>query len=229
MMIVSQVGIDLIKQYEGLVLHAYKAVKTEKYFTIGYGHYGVDVRENSVINQSEAEQYLKMDLKKFENGVNESVKVSLNQNQYDSLVSLAYNIGVTGFKTSDLVNKLNHADYKGASNEFDRWVHSKGKVLKGLVVRRAKEKELFLKDYKEYTDRVSIHNTAFWQANSLINEFKSRGFKCYGIPVDVNHQNDHDGCKFVLETDMKKASLVCIELKQRGYSSTIWETINRMK
>jgi GH24 family phage-related lysozyme (muramidase) len=141
----SQVGVNLIKSFEGCVLHAYKALPTEKYFTIGYGHYGSDVREGSSITATQAEDLLKQDLKKYEFAVNSNVKVSLNQYQYDSLVSLCYNIGTEGFRTSDLCAKLNNHDYAGAAAEFDKWVHSGGKVIQGLVNRRKAEKTLFLK------------------------------------------------------------------------------------
>jgi GH24 family phage-related lysozyme (muramidase) len=145
---ISQIGIDLIKSFEGCVLHAYKPIQTERYFTIGYGHYGSDVKEKQVITQSEAEQLLKFDLRIFEKAVNDLVKVSLNQNQFDSLVSFTYNVGREAFRTSDLLEKLNKGDYLGASKEFDRWVHSGSKVLQGLVNRRDKEKSLFLKQIK---------------------------------------------------------------------------------
>jgi GH24 family phage-related lysozyme (muramidase) len=141
----SQVGVNLIKSFEGCVLHAYKALPTEKYFTIGYGHYGADVREGSSITATQAEDLLKQDLKKYEFAVNQNVKVSLNQYQYDALVSLCYNIGTEGFQTSTLLEKLNQHDYVGAAAEFDRWVHSGGKVIQGLVNRRKAEKTLFLK------------------------------------------------------------------------------------
>jgi GH24 family phage-related lysozyme (muramidase) len=141
----SQVGVNLIKSFEGCVLHAYKALPTEKYFTIGYGHYGSDVREGSTITSTQAEELLKQDLKKYEFAVISNVKVSLNQYQYDALVSLCYNIGTEGFRTSTLLEKLNQHDYTGAAAEFDRWVHSGGKVIQGLVNRRKAEKTLFLK------------------------------------------------------------------------------------
>jgi GH24 family phage-related lysozyme (muramidase) len=145
---ISQAGIDLIKSFEGLVLHAYKPVSSERYFTIGYGHYGSDVKQGQVITQQRAEEYLKQDLQKFVYGVNQLVKVSVNQNQFDALVSFAYNCGVGALRTSDLLTKLNKSDFVGASKEFDRWVHAGGKVLQGLVNRRNKEKVLFLKPIK---------------------------------------------------------------------------------
>jgi len=142
---ISQTGINLIKSFEGCRLTAYKPVSTEKYWTIGYGHYGSDVREGQVISQNEAETLLKFDMRVYEKTVNDLVKVPLNQNQFDSLVSFTYNVGREGFRTSTLLQKLNNKDYNGASNEFDRWIHAGGKVMNGLVRRRKVEKDLFLK------------------------------------------------------------------------------------
>jgi GH24 family phage-related lysozyme (muramidase) len=141
----SQKGLDLIKQFEGLRLKAYKALKTEKYWTIGYGHYGEDVKEGQTVTKTEAENLLKQDVKRFEHGVHDAIRVDdLNQNQYDALVSFAYNVGVSAFKKSTLVEKINKKDFEGASKEFARWNKSGGKVIQGLINRRAKEKELFL-------------------------------------------------------------------------------------
>jgi GH24 family phage-related lysozyme (muramidase) len=145
---ISKNGIDLIKSFEGCVLHAYKPVDTEKYWTIGYGHYGSDVRENMTISQKEAEQLLVFDLRVFDYAVNSLVKVTLNQNQFDSLVSFAYNCGRENLRTSTLLKKVNQKDFKGAANEFDKWIHAGGKVLNGLIRRRKAEKELFLKPIK---------------------------------------------------------------------------------
>ena len=73
------------------------------------------------------------------------MKVPLNQNQFDALVSFADNIGNKNFNWSTLLKKLNQSDYEGASLEFGRWNQASGKILSGLVLRRQKEKELFLK------------------------------------------------------------------------------------
>lgn len=142
---ISQKGVDLIKSFEGLVLHAYKAVPTEQYYTIGYGHYGKDVNANEKITKIGAEKLLKDDLRKYEDYVNDYVDVKLNQNQFDSLVSFAYNCGGGALKTSTLLKKLNNGDYKGAANEFEKWVNSGGNRISGLVKRRGLEKALFLK------------------------------------------------------------------------------------
>lgn len=141
----SQNGVDLIKSFEGLVLHAYKPLDSEHEYTIGYGHYGSDVRATDKITKSEAEELLKKDLKKYEDYVNDYVTVKLNQNQFDALVSFCYNLGGGAFQHSTLLIKLNRGDYKGASNEFQKWVNAGGKKLAGLVKRRLLERDLFLK------------------------------------------------------------------------------------
>ena len=141
---ISQNGVNLIKRYEGLRLKAYKPVKTEKYWTIGYGHYGADVTEGMEITEKRAEELLRQDLKKFEGYVNSYVKVKLTQNMYDSLVSFTYNCGGGALKSSTLLKLLNKGDYNGAASQFEKWTKGGGKVLPGLVKRRKEEKELFL-------------------------------------------------------------------------------------
>ncbi|MBL4860894.1 MAG: lysozyme, partial [Acinetobacter sp.] len=65
-------------------------------------------------------------------------------NQFDALVSLAYNIGTGAFSGSTLVKKLNVHDIRGAADQFDVWVNAGGKRMQGLVNRRTVEKALFL-------------------------------------------------------------------------------------
>jgi lysozyme len=137
---ISQVGINLIKSFEGCVLHEYKDAGGVP--TIGYGHTG-GVQPNQKITQAQADDLLKMDLRKFENGVNDLVKVPVNQYQFDALVSFAFNCGLEGLRTSDLLMKLNKKDYAGCVKEFDRWIHAGGEVLQGLVNRRNAEQALF--------------------------------------------------------------------------------------
>ena len=139
---ISKKGIDLIKKYEGCRLSAYRC--PANVLTIGYGHTN-NVRENQKITQAEAEKLLKEDLIIHSNNVLKLTKVKLNQNQFDALVSLEFNIGYGNFKNSTLLKLLNQGKYTLASNQFDRWIYSKGKVLQGLVKRRKEEKELFLK------------------------------------------------------------------------------------
>ena len=138
----SNVGIELIKKYEGCVLKSYKC--PSGVWTIGYGHTS-GVKSGMQITKDQALDYLKQDLITFEKAVTNYVKVPLNQNQFDALVSFSFNCGSGALKTSTLLQKLNSSDYNGAANEFLKWNKSNGKVLNGLVRRRQEEKELFLK------------------------------------------------------------------------------------
>ena len=143
---VSQFGIDLICGFEGLELKAYD--DGVGVWTIGYGTTiypnGAKVKKGDTCTLEQAKSYMTHDLKRFESAVCENVRVGLNQNQFDALVSLTYNIGIGAFTKSTLLKKLNAGDYKGAAAQFDVWVIAGGKRLDGLVKRRAKEKALFL-------------------------------------------------------------------------------------
>jgi len=97
------------------------------------------------ITLERAEQMLAHDLVKFENVIKMYVKVELNQNQFDALVSLVYNIGSTNFAGSTLLKKINERCFSCAADQFPRWSHSHGKFLLGLQNRRYDEKLLFLK------------------------------------------------------------------------------------
>ncbi len=144
-------GIKLIKEIEKLELHAYQktinGVKDK--ITIGYGHTGMlngrPLTLNDTITKFEAEQLFKNDLSAFERIINESVRVKINQNQFDALMSLSYNIGANAFKNSTLLKLLNKGDFTGARNQFYRWNKSGGKDSLGLTRRRAKEADLFNK------------------------------------------------------------------------------------
>ena len=139
---ISNKGKDLIKKYEGCKLEAYTC--PAGIWTIGYGHTDSNVTSGTIISQEQADKLFNQDIKKFEKGVGQMVKVIINQNQFDALVSFAFNLGLGALQNSTLLKKLNTKDYQGAANEFDRWVYGGGKKLEGLVRRRREEKELFL-------------------------------------------------------------------------------------
>ena len=138
----SQTGINLIKKLEGCKLEAYQC--SAGVWTIGYGHTGSDVTKGRKITLTEAESLLKQDLIVHCNNVSKLVKVSLNQNQFDALVSFIYNIGINAFKTSTMLKHLNKGEFYAAAKEFDRWIYAGGKVSEGLKKRRTAEKTLFL-------------------------------------------------------------------------------------
>ena len=145
-MVVSLFGVDLICGFEGKRLTAYDdgvGVWTIGFGTTAYPN-GIKVKKGDTCTEAQAKAYMAHDLKKFESAVNNAVTVPLNQNQFDALVSLAYNIGTNAFSGSTLVKKLNSNDIRGAADQFDVWVNAGGKRMQGLVNRRAKEKALFL-------------------------------------------------------------------------------------
>lgn len=152
---ISQNGVELIKHFEGLRLEAYKPVPTEKYYTIGYGHYSSDLTRDSRITQDDAEMILKKDLEKFVAGVNDVLLVPVNQNQFDALVSFAYNLGISALRSSTLLKLVNQRKFTDAEKQFSAWVHAGGQVLGGLVKRRQAEKELFNKTYKPIATTTS--------------------------------------------------------------------------
>ena len=146
-MAVSLFGVDLICDFEGKRLVAYD--DGVGVWTIGFGTTiypnGIKVKKGDTCTEAQAKSYMAHDLKKFEQAVNGAVNIPLNQNQFDALVSLAYNIGTGAFNKSTLVKKLNAGDIRGAADQFDVWVNAGGKRMQGLVNRRAKEKEVFLR------------------------------------------------------------------------------------
>lgn len=134
----SQNGIDLIKRYEGLRLKAYKPVPTEKYWTIGYGHYSPEVKEGMTISEGQAENFLRMDCESSVRAVN-SLGRNFNQNQFDALVSFTFNCGVGSLKS------LCHGrTLEVIAEKILLYNKAGGKVLNGLVRRRKEERELFL-------------------------------------------------------------------------------------
>lgn len=138
---ISREGIDLIKRHEGVKLKAYLC--PAGVWTIGYGSTR-NVTEGMKITLRQAEELLLRDLSRFEKAVNRMVQVELNQQQYDALVSLVFNIGDGAFARSTLLKRLNAGKYHEAAEQFTRWNKAGGKVLPGLVKRRAEERELFL-------------------------------------------------------------------------------------
>ena len=150
----SKNGIELIKKFEGCRLTAYKPVITEKYWTIGYGHYGADVRQGMRITHAQAEAYLIADLVKFETSVN-ALSLSLTQNQFDALVSFTYNCGAGNLKK--LVTGRNLREIADALLLYNK---AGGKELKGLTKRRTEERTLFLKGYVEIVNNADYTEVA---------------------------------------------------------------------
>ena len=146
---ISNNGIALIKRFEGCRLTAYPDPGTGgDPWTIGYGWKGkVDgkpIRPGMKIDDATADRLLRTGVVSFDQAVSKMLKVSVTQNQYDALVSLAYNIGTRALSTSTLMKKLNAGDVNGAADAFLSWNRSGGKVMAGLTNRRKAEREVFL-------------------------------------------------------------------------------------
>lgn len=149
---VSQNCIDLIKKWEGCKLYAHLC--PARVWTIGFGttRYpdGRCVKQGDKITDQQAEGFLIYECEEKAKAIDKLVKVNLNQNQFDALVSFAYNVGVGAFQDSTLRSKLNQGDYQGAANEFKRWnkatVDGVKVELQGLTNRRKDEEALFRKD-----------------------------------------------------------------------------------
>jgi GH24 family phage-related lysozyme (muramidase) len=142
---ISDKGLKFIMNYEGCRLTAYKPVAAEKYWTIGWGHYGPDIKEGQKITQAQADQMFRNDIQGYVAGVLKLVKVPINQNQLDALCSFAYNCGVGALQKSTMLKYINAGDFQSAANEFPRYCHGAGGImLQGLLNRRNKEREVFL-------------------------------------------------------------------------------------
>lgn len=141
----SLAGIAEIARHEGFKPYMYN--DQAGYPTIGYGHKVKPGESFTRISEAEARALLIQDVGTAEDAVNAAVTVSLNQAQFDALVSLVYNIGVGAFRTSTLLRKLNAGDYASAQQQFLAWrkVRIGGTLTDsaGLINRRTAEAALF--------------------------------------------------------------------------------------
>ena len=139
---ISENAISIIQKLEGFRSKPYLDLGGKP--TIGYGHTGGVTMLTNPISEQTATQYLLDDLNFFEEQVNRFVKVPINQNQFDALVLLIFNVGVTPL-LKRLGKYLNSGDYNQAAEEFLQWDHVGVKVVQGLLNRRMQERELFNK------------------------------------------------------------------------------------
>lgn len=190
----SERGISLIKKFEGCRLQAYKPVATEKYWTIGYGHYGADVAPGAVITQYQADAYLILDLEKFEKKVEKyNSKYMWTQNEFDALVSFAYNIGSIDQLTANGTRSKSEIAAK-----IPAYNKAGGKVLAGLTKRRAAEQAMFtekLEDGPVAAIGVQQYSKSRDGNSSLSENFKIKEFACKDgndkILVDVTFVQTH--------------------------------------
>lgn len=137
---INTAGKELIKRFEGLSLKSYKC--PAGVWTIGYGHTG-DVKSSHVITEHQADVILDLDLERFEKGVEAYAPVA-TENQFSAMVSFAFNLGIAALARSSLLTHHNAGQHDLAAAEFMKWKYAAGKVLPGLVKRRAAERDLYL-------------------------------------------------------------------------------------
>ena len=155
---ISKVGINLIKQFEGCYLKAYRC--PAGVLTIGYGC-TVNVKEGQKITQEQADNMLMKELERFEIAI-DKLGVKLNQNQFDALVSFSYNLGSGIFKGS-LLQAIKQQNWDNVAKQMA--MYNKARVngvlteLKGLTRRRNAEVELFLKQEEIQPIQLETHTT----------------------------------------------------------------------
>ena len=151
----SENGLGLLQQWEGFKLQVYK--DSAGFPTIGVGHLltkpeltsgeivigGVPVQYAGGLTNQQTLDLLGQDVKPAEQAVNTGVKVPLNQNQFDALVSFTFNVGVGAFQSSTLLKVLNQQQYDEVPAQLLRWTRAGGQVVQGLVNRRQNEIKLW--------------------------------------------------------------------------------------
>ncbi len=146
---ISKKGLELIADFEGFRSKPYHC--SAGVSTIGFGttHYegGKHVTMlDKPISKERAYEILRYEVAHhYGAAVDRYIREDTSQNQRDALISFTYNLGVGALRGSHLLKYHNQGRYKEAANEFGKWTHSGGKVLKGLVSRRQKERELYEK------------------------------------------------------------------------------------
>lgn len=146
---ISSHGIALIQNYEGLRTTAYKPLKTERGWTIGYGHHGPDVKPGTVCTEQWAYEQLLRDLRQVEHRLISALnadEIEVTQGQFDALCSLLFNLsgGILSLVKFKLWAKLKAGDAEGAAHEFLDINKAGGVEVKGLTLRRRAEARLFL-------------------------------------------------------------------------------------
>jgi len=141
----SSDGLELIKEFEGLGLKAYKC--PANIWTVAFGHTSAagepKVLPGMMVSRDEAEAILRRDVIQYENGVRSQITVSITQGQFDALVSFAYNVGVGAFSKSTLLKKINAEKFDEVPAEFMKWTKGGGRELPGFVRRRRAEVKLW--------------------------------------------------------------------------------------
>jgi lysozyme len=177
MPVVNDAALDLICGFEGFVDHWYPdPAHGWKVPTCCFGHTDAAGEpkyantKTKTFTKAEGRLILERDLAQYAAAVRAAVKVPLNDNQFGALVSFTYNLGAKNLNKSTLLKKLNAGDYDAAAKEFGRWTRAGGKVLPGLVRRRAAEADLFRSGASVPEPQSSL-TSLIWQAVVALAKF----------------------------------------------------------
>ena len=146
---INEAGLGIIKSFEGWSSPPYLCPAGR--WTIGWGSTW-DIDGNAVtgnhpdIDEEHGTDLLKRELRHVESAIGKLIKVPLTEGQFSALASWAFNVGTGAMQRSTLRMKLNRGQYEDAADEFPKWRRAGGRVLKGLVRRRAAERALFAGD-----------------------------------------------------------------------------------
>jgi lysozyme len=137
----SHAGLELIKKWEGF--RAVPYLCSAHVWTIGFGHTHGVTKHTPSVTKIEANALLALDVRRTEASVQRLTSATLNQNQFDALVSFVFNLGGGAYQRSTLRARINRGEYEAAAGEFMKWVYAAGKKQRGLIARRAEEMTLF--------------------------------------------------------------------------------------
>lgn len=134
----SSQGMDLLIAREGVRNNAYLDTAEPPVWTIGVGHTGPEVHAGLYWDDAKVREVFSHDVARFEEAVNNSVDVVLDQHQFDALVSFAFNVGIGAFKSSTMLRKINAKLFDEVPAQFDRW-----NIPPSIITRRNGEREQF--------------------------------------------------------------------------------------
>lgn len=158
----SEEILTIIKNFEGFRSKAYRATSGEEYLTIGYGHYGADVKEDMEISKAEADTLFRNDIVKYENAVNRFFNqhnLTYSQQVFDAVLSLTYNIGTSWMDAGNyrirnyLINGLDKYDDVEVADAMGVLCAANGTIYPSLINRRIKETRIML--YGDYEGNAS--------------------------------------------------------------------------
>ena len=155
---VSPKAIEMIKHHEGVRQKPYQC--PARLWTVGVGHvmypeqgrlkledrdaFQTRPEDMRIYPMQEVDDILKLDLQRFERGVERFCPVPLTQGMFDGLVSFSFNVGLGTLQRSTLRQKVLRGDKEGAAEELLKYCMAGGKILKGLQNRRIDERAVFL-------------------------------------------------------------------------------------